>query len=175
MTARMLQRPLYGGVFGNGRYSLATTPTVSNGLHAVRFMVLDPKGGAVLSASFEKLAAIEGARRVLRLAGPAQAANDEVWTQPSLWPDLPFDRGSGLRRVSRRRREVFDRSEGRCHYCRTVLTLDGTWHVEHQRPRALGGGEDAVNLVAACQACNLDKGARTALEFFAARDRDRTD
>jgi hypothetical protein len=168
----MLQRPLYGGPFGNGRYSLATMPTVSNGLHAVRFMVLDPQGGAVLSAAFEKLAAIEAARRVLRLAGPLQAANDEAWTQSTLWSDLPFDRGTGLRRATRRRREVFDRSEGRCHYCSCTLALDGVWHVEHQRPRALGGGDDAVNLVAACQACNLSKRDRTALEFFASRDRD---
>ncbi len=172
MTARMLQRPLYGGVFGNGRYSLATMPMVSNGLHAVRFLVLDPQGGAVLSTAFEKLAAIESARRVLRLAGPQSAANDAAWTQATLWSDLPFDRGIGLRRVSRRRREIFDRSEGRCHYCQVTLTLDGRWHAEHQRPRALGGEDDAVNLVAACEACNLEKRDRTALEFFVQRDRD---
>lgn len=41
-TARMLQRPIYGGVFGDGRYSLATVRTIANGLHAVRFMVMEP-------------------------------------------------------------------------------------------------------------------------------------
>lgn len=162
---RMLQRPIYGGVFGHGLYSLATIPTVSNGLHAVRFMVIDPSGGAVISAADDKLAAIESARRLLRLTSPQVAANDELWQQCALWPDLPFDRVPKVQGISRRRREIFARSQGRCHYCRTTLTLDGHWHVEHQRPRALGGGDDALNLVAACAPCNLAKRDRTALEF----------
>jgi hypothetical protein len=165
MTARMLQRPIYGGIFGHGLYSLATMPTVSHGLHAVRFMVIDPRRGAVISTADDKLAAIESARRVLRLSTPQAAANDSLWEQSLLWPDLPFDRVSKVRLISRRRREIFARSQGRCHYCGTTLTLDGRWHVEHQHPRALGGGDDALNLVAACAPCNLSKRDRTALEF----------
>jgi 5-methylcytosine-specific restriction endonuclease McrA len=69
------------------------------------------------------------------------------------------------RSVSRRRREIFERSAGKCHYCGTPLTLVGKWHVEHQQPRALGGGDDPLNLVAACVRCNLAKSDRTALEF----------
>jgi 5-methylcytosine-specific restriction endonuclease McrA len=65
------------------------------------------------------------------------------------------------------RREVFERSRGCCHYCRTPLTLDGQWHVEHMLPRALGGTDDELNLVAACAPCNLAKRDRTALEFVA--------
>ena len=68
--------------------------------------------------------------------------------------------------MSRRRREVFARSDGRCHYCAAVLRLDGKWHVEHQMPRALGGGDELPNLVAACAPCNLSKRDRTALEFM---------
>ncbi len=51
-------------------------------------------------------------------------------------------------------------------YCDTTLSLDGKWHVEHQLPRALGGADDALNLVAACIKCNLAKADRTALEFI---------
>lgn len=165
MTDRMLQRAIYGGVFGHGRYSLATVPTISNGLHAVRFMVVDPQGGAVISTADDKLLAIEAARRVLRLATPEPASNDPDWLQSPLWPDLPFDRKTKVRSISRRRRDIFARSQGCCHYCRKPLTLDGAWHVEHQRPRALGGGDDSLNLVAACAPCNLAKSDRTALEF----------
>ncbi len=166
MTARMLQRPLHGGVFGEGDYSLATLPTIVNGLHGVRFMVIDPRGGAVLSVSLDKGDAIESARTLLRLTTPPEtSANDGLWEQGALWADLPFDGGPRPRKISRRRREVFERSSGLCHYCRAALTLEGPWHVEHMVPRALGGDEAAGNLVAACAPCNLAKSDRTALEF----------
>ena len=164
-SPRMLQRPLYGGAFGDGLYSLATLPTISNGLHAVRFMVIEPRAGSVLSVSHDKLEALALARRHLHLVTPQRAANDELWTQEALWPALTPPAVPKPRRVSRRRREVFERSDGRCHYCRSVLTLDGRWHVEHMVPRALGGEDGAANLVAACAPCNLAKGDRTALEF----------
>jgi hypothetical protein len=164
----LLQRPLYGGPFGrDGRFALATRPCVQNGLHAVRYMVIDASGG-VLSNDFDKLQALAAARRVLWLAG-VPAANDDRWEQPALWPadEIPVSRLEHPKPVPRRRREVFDRSEGRCAYCSTPLKLDGKWHVEHQVPRALGGGDSPLNLVAACVSCNLAKSDRTALEFLA--------
>ena len=36
-------RPIYGGVFGNGKYSLASMPCVAAGLHAVRYLVIEPR------------------------------------------------------------------------------------------------------------------------------------
>jgi hypothetical protein len=45
----MLHRPIMGGVFGQGEFQLATQPTVSNGLHAVRFMVIQARAGRVLA------------------------------------------------------------------------------------------------------------------------------
>ena len=162
---RMLQRPIYGGLFGRGLYALATLPTVANGLHAVRFMVIDPRRGTVLSVAEEKLHALASARRMLRRLPVRPAANDEQWLQAPLWPDLVEEQPLRIRSISRRRREVFDRYEGQCHYCRSALTLDGRWHVEHMVPRALGGEDTAGNLVAACTSCNLAKSDRTALEF----------
>jgi hypothetical protein len=169
----MLQRPIYGGVFGYGLYALATLPTIANGLHAVRFMVIEPRRGTVLSVADDKLQAIASARRLLHgLPAPA-AANDATWEQGWLWPDLPVDRPPRARPISRRRREVFERSEGRCMYCRAALTLDGRWHVEHMVPKALGGEDVAGNLVASCAPCNLAKSDRTALEFMATETTDR--
>ena len=171
MTARILQRPIFGGAFGQGVYALATLPTIANGLHAVRFMVIDPRRGTVLSVADDKLAAMAGARRLLVGLPASGAANDARWQQRALWPELHVDRPPKVRVIARRRREVFARSEGRCHYCCAVLTLDGRWHVEHQVPRALGGGDQAHNLVAACAPCNLAKRDRTALEFVMLRTR----
>ena len=169
MTApRMLQRPIYGGVFGHGLYALATLPTIANGLHSVRFMVIEPRRGTVLSVADDKLQAIASARRHLSGLPPSTAANDAQWEQAGLWLDLPIDRPPRVKPVSRRRREVFARSLGRCHYCSAALTLDGRWQVEHMVPRALGGDDDASNLVASCAPCNLSKQDRTALEFVVA-------
>lgn len=166
--APMLRRPIMGGVFGQGDFELATQPTITNGLHSVRFFVIQPRSGRVLAIAESKTEALAGARRVLRATG---VANDEEprWVQPRLWSDAELSVVSGPppRPVSRRRREVFMRSGGCCHYCGVPLRLDGAWHVEHQLPRALGGADEALNLVAACERCNLRKSDRTALEFVA--------
>lgn len=168
-SAPMLRRPIYGGPFGKGEFELATQPTISNGLHAVRFLVIQPRVGRVLAIAESKTEALAGARRVLRAT---DAANDEpCWVQPRLWSDAELSVVSEPppKPVSRRRREVFVRSGGCCAYCGTPLRLDGAWHVEHQLPRALGGTDAALNLVAACERCNLQKSDRTALEFVVAR------
>jgi hypothetical protein len=169
-NARLLQRPIYGGVFGDGRYALASMPAVSRGLYTTRYMVVQPQDGVVLSVADDKTEALAGARRLLRAASDLQAndADERQQVQGELWPGEPAPAAEDAPRyVSRRRRAIFERSEGRCHYCSTLLTLDGKWHVEHQLPRALGGGDDALNLVAACVRCNLEKSDRTALEYIA--------
>jgi 5-methylcytosine-specific restriction endonuclease McrA len=71
-------------------------------------------------------------------------------------------RRSKLRRVpipAAIRRHVYARDGYSCVYCgrrgrRVLLTID------HVFPVALGGTNDVGNLVTACRACNLAKGAR---------------
>lgn len=175
--AALRHRPILGGVFGKGRYALASMPCVVKGLHAVRYMVLEPTSGVVLSIADAKVDALDSARAVLHAAEQlaqqqADAAAHEA-QQGELWPreDASPAPPSGKRRpVSRRRREIFAKSAGRCHYCSTPLTLDGRWHVEHMFPRALGGADEIGNLVAACAPCNLAKRDRTALEFVLLKD-----
>lgn len=164
-------RPIYGGIFGkSGEYVMATMACVERGLHSVRFMVLHPNTGGVLSVDGDKSEALSQARRVLKAAAKLTSANDPSFVQGSLWceQDLPVpDAGAKPKAVPRRRREVFDKSDGKCFYCGKVLTLDGRWHIEHQMPRALLGQDELPNLVAACMPCNLAKRDRTALEFIA--------
>ena len=173
MSASTLRhRPIFGGVFGKGRYALASLPCVAKGLHAVRYMVIDPGAGAVLSVAEDKLEALATARKVLKAADALAARDDKPpGEQILLWPDesLPAIDTAGVppRAVPRRRREVFAKSVGRCHYCSTALTLDGKWHVEHMLPRALDGSDELVNLVAACVPCNLAKRDTSAIEFIA--------
>lgn len=170
-------RPIYGGPFGqDGRYVMATMPCIERGLHAVRHMVLEPRTGGVLAVSTSKHQALSDARRLLRSATALvarQAANQPSMEQTGLWAEeeLPATASPGARpkAVPRRRREVFDKSGGKCFYCGASLTLDGKWHIEHQMPRALMGPDELLNLVAACVPCNLAKSDRTALEFIAER------
>lgn len=171
-TGAMRTRPIFGGVFGNGRYCLATMACIARGLHAVRYMVIEPRAGSVLSVAEEKTEALQSARRLLRATEAlARVEQRQSTTQQALlWPDEALPPSvPGARPAPRRRREIFERSNGRCHYCATVLHLDGKWHIEHQIPRALDGDDRGINLVAACTTCNLAKSDRTALEFVAAQ------
>jgi 5-methylcytosine-specific restriction endonuclease McrA len=72
-----------------------------------------------------------------------------------------------LKKLSKRARAVFESSGGKCHYCSTQLDLAGKWHIEHKFPRALFGGSEQSNLVAACAPCNHRKRDKTDLEFQA--------
>ncbi len=172
MPTAVKSKPLLGGVF-NGRYSLASVPCVDRGLHSVRFFVLDAHGGAVLAVADQKADALSSARRLLRATALLVGYSD-VEPEPQqglLFPDadpLTIEEvGTALRPVSRRRRQVFERCAGSCHYCGERLQLDGAWHADHAHPRALGGTDDIINLVAACARCNLAKRDRTALEYVA--------
>jgi len=165
-------RPIYGGIFGkSGEYVLSTMACVERGLHSIRYMVLHPKSGGVLAVANDKTEALAQARRVLKAAAQLTSANDESF-QRALWaehemPEPAPGATASPKTVPRRRREVFNKSEGKCFYCGTMLRLDGKWHIEHQMPRALMGPDELINLVAACVPCNMAKGDTTALEFLA--------
>ncbi|WP_069045598.1 HNH endonuclease [Hydrogenophaga sp. RAC07] len=172
-ASALRHRPIYGGLFGMGKYALATLPSVSHGLHSLHYLVIEPGPGIVLSIAGDKLSALASAREVLRataeLARVEAADREQSLGQGELWPPDAFAqppiRDTVQAQVSRRRREIFDKCGGRCHYCSTPLRLDGKWHIEHAFPKALGGLDEITNLFAACVPCNLSKRDRTALEF----------
>lgn len=51
-----------------------------------------------------------------------------------------------------------------CHYCGT-MTKRADVTLDHVYPKALGGRNEARNLVPACFSCNQRKGARVGSEF----------
>ena len=65
-------------------------PCVMRGLHAVRFMVIEPTSGAVLSISDDKVDALDAARAQIqageRLALQYAAPADPDLRQGELWP-----------------------------------------------------------------------------------------
>jgi 5-methylcytosine-specific restriction endonuclease McrA len=74
----------------------------------------------------------------------------------------PFKRSDAPQKT----RRIFEKSDGRCYWCRVDLIWqwDGVgeqpaniFHIDHVVPVCDGGTNDEDNLVAACAACNHDR------------------
>lgn len=178
-------RPVLGGAFGTGGYELATVPLVTNGLHAVVYYVRQIVSGAVISFGKDQASALDLARNVLTKLEPMslaayfgkhkamkERAAEELRLRIRAEQEQQTHkqmRSAKIRSIPRRRKQVFDASEGKCHYCATPLTLEGKWHIDHKMPRALMGGDEPGNLVAACVPCNHEKRDTTDSEYIAKR------
>ena len=70
-------------------------------------------------------------------------------------------------------KRLLHKQGGRCYYCNMSISrhyhqgapLEAT--IDHRIPRARGGTNAAINLVAACFSCNNRKGNMTSDEFIA--------
>lgn len=69
----------------------------------------------------------------------------------------------------RLRQQIFERDGKVCAYCETT---DGPFHIDHIRPRSLGGSDDPENLTVACATCNLSKRDKTLEEWQGANGHD---
>jgi hypothetical protein len=100
--------------------------------------------------------------------------------EPESDPDIPFfsrweiaDSVRPIKDPPRRgsyipvavRRAVLARDGRVCRYCTSVV---GPFHFDHQKPWSRGGKSTIENIVVACEACNLSKGARTPEEWRSA-------
>lgn len=170
------KRPILGGVFGVAGYEIGSQVGVQAGLHFVTYFVIEPRSQCVLGTACTQPDALDQARELIakpkyeqfiaelvaaRLAHEAAVKKDSFATSI-----LKSAVRAVTKKIPRRRKHVFEKSGGRCHYCSTPLTLDGKWHVEHMMPKALLGGNEPGNLVAACTTCNLRKHDRTSEEFI---------
>lgn len=177
-------KPLYGGPFGQGCYLLASFRHDVSGLDAVHYIVMHAESRAALCCEETVPAALQRGREILSAADPVKlnlmfervrlaVVADQARKQAAENAEyearleaLRASRKATAKSVPKRRREIFDKSEGKCHYCSSPLALDGKWHIEHKMPRALLGGSETANLVASCVACNMKKRDRTDLEFM---------
>lgn len=57
------------------------------------------------------------------------------------------------------RLKIFEANGGRCHICSRKIQIGERWDVEHKRPRALLGSDDADNLAPAHLECHAEKTA----------------
>jgi len=58
-------------------------------------------------------------------------------------------------------RQVRRRADELCEYCRLPqASQEATFHVDHTKPKAVGGATKFGNLALACVSCSLRKGAR---------------
>lgn len=55
------------------------------------------------------------------------------------------------------RLKVFESAGGRCHLCEQRIQVGDKWDVEHVRPLALGGADDAANIRPAHKDCHATK------------------
>lgn len=179
---QLRSKPLTGGLFGYGGWLLSSLTYVDCGLDRVSYFVMHDETSAALSMSDTKAEALSVARsfleecrphviaRVLAALRAEQVAVDEAARRQSRELDEARNvRVARPKSISRKRKQIFDRSQGRCHYCQCELVLEGKWHVEHMMPKSLGGDNTPTNLVAACVPCNLSKRDQTAEEFIARR------
>lgn len=60
-----------------------------------------------------------------------------------------------------KRRTVWERDGGRCHYCREAVPAGPQRSLDHVWPKVLGGSNRNDNLVAACIPCNEARGEAT--------------
>lgn len=177
---------IYGGVFASGEfylcYGLYGQSSGFVGPPDPYFFVKEgPSKVRFVNEALSRTEALEVARARITLIGPEslsellaagrrKVAEAEEAKRKQEAEAAAREEAKRLRRektIKKRARAVFAASEGKCHYCATELDLLGKWHIEHKMPRALKGGSEQHNLVAACVPCNMRKRDKTDLEFQA--------
>ena len=117
-----------------------------------------------------ELLCAEVGKRIAKAAADREAARQAELAETRV--KRSADAAARPKSVPKRRREIFEKSGGKCHYCGVALALDGAWHIEHMQPKALLGSNQKSNLVASCVPCNSKKRDMTAEEFIAKRTRE---
>ena len=101
------------------------------------------------------------AKLLRSLVGPDDAA-----------PPRPRPRTRRKRIPAQLKREIFERDDYKCHYCRFPSSPDrasGELDIEHKNPQIRGGSDTKRNLVTSCNGCNNQKGSKTAAQYKAWR------
>lgn len=177
------EKRLYGPRFSDGEYFIAlwlcdAEYELRYGPPTPSYRVYEKQSNLFLTWGVtDRVNAIQGARERIGLIPAdywsemlAQAKAEMAEHRAELEAEEAIRKAKAVkkpRKVGKRARAVFEASAGKCHYCATALDLTGKWHIEHKIPRALFGGSEQSNLVAACAPCNHAKRDKTDLEFMA--------
>jgi len=183
VQGQVRKKPLIGGAFGSGKYVLCSHNRISSGLDRPVYFVLEERTWLAIGHGDTVEKALEYARALLSAVDPSmyarfvsalvfrraqEAEEQEKFREEERAAWLAQRKTTPVAKsIPKRRREIFEASDGKCHYCRTALTLDGKWHIEHKMPKALMGGNEPSNLVASCAPCNHKKRDKTDQEFIA--------
>jgi hypothetical protein len=170
---------IYGPDFKNRIFILCSDLWLRDGfLESVDYYVVEYSSGLLFSVSPTKQGALQDAReniRKLRADGrwltmmrrsvPICYARRKALKLECerIWAAVEAQKTPEI--LPARRRKVFSKSNGQCHYCEVKLDLHGDWHIEHQTPLSRGGPDRMENMVAACVPCNIKKGTKTEEEF----------
>lgn len=179
---RCENKPLLGGVFAHGDYRLAWVYQFLHrgvvGPAAAEFFVYEASSEVVftwrvcdradvIGAARDRIEAIGPEYLLKMLTEGRQAVAARAVERETVEAAERKTVERKVKRLPKRAREVFAGSSGKCHYCGCALELGGKWHIEHKMPRALKGGSEMHNLVAACVPCNMRKKDKTDMEFQA--------
>lgn len=173
---------VYGAEFKNRVFMLSSDIFLNDGfVERVVYSVIEYSTGMTLGMGESKVTALSNARSLIRSLKDSGRWSLEMRKRvPLLYSRrktlkleiIKFQQEWDNRKVTNivpaRRRKVFHKSDGKCHYCQISLDLHGDWHIEHQMPRSRGGSDRLENMVASCIPCNIKKGTKTAEEFQAA-------
>jgi hypothetical protein len=175
---------VFGAAFSDGEFYVDREWDYLNSqLHGPRDIsctLYERTSGLVFAVARSHADAISNARGTMELIGPEYLARmfAEYRTEERAEELAEIDAREAIanakaakkaepKKIGKRRRAIFEESGGKCHYCQTEITLEGNWHVEHKMPKALGGTDEPINLVASCAPCNFAKRDKTDLEFIA--------
>jgi 5-methylcytosine-specific restriction endonuclease McrA len=170
---------ILGGAWQGGDFGLTSYCVIEGNFHRISYVVYEKSDDTVLSVSNSKAGAIRSARNLisrttgsaaelLRLIRERRAITHAMEEEERMRPYRKWQAQQVREKsVPRRRLAIFNKSEGKCHYCAEPLDLRGKWHIEHMMPKALLGSDDQSNLVASCVSCNMKKRDMTAEEFIA--------
>jgi hypothetical protein len=152
-----------GGVFASGNFSTGKVKrALPDGGTRLDYHVVERDARLIVGHAHESRGEALGEAR-----GLLTAMGGELLTRLIQERTQPKTAMPKLRKIGKRALAIFEASDGKCHYCGVELSLTGKWHIEHKMPRALFGGSEQSNLVAACVPCNMAKRDRTDLEFVA--------
>lgn len=180
------RKPYLSTAMCGGEYMLCSAPAPGPALHKIHYWLTDREGMLAFGSGDSIALTVDCAKVLLAYFSPVRVAQEiasrvaarekeqaaERAAQQAAWRERNEEmmkRSSRTPGVPRRRQRIFNKSDGKCHYCQTPLTLTGKWHIEHKMPRALMGSNKDDNLVASCAPCNHKKRDMTDVEFMASR------